>query len=106
MGAGAPCLLIAELGTSHQGDRARARELIDAAAAAGADCIKFQLVHADEILHPLSGIVDLPTGKVALYEQFRPWKKRSASTRTSRATRKPEGCSFSARHSGSAAHGS
>ncbi|HVO39100.1 MAG TPA: N-acetylneuraminate synthase family protein [Spirochaetia bacterium] len=75
VGAGHPCLLIAELGTSHQGDRARARELIDAAAEAGADCIKFQLVHADEILHPLSGIVDLPTGKVSLYEQFRALEK-------------------------------
>src|SRR5208337_1515435 len=71
VGGGSPCLVVAELGTSHQGDRARARELIDAAAEAGADCIKFQLVHAEEILHPLSGIVDLPTGKVALYEQFR-----------------------------------
>jgi sialic acid synthase SpsE len=68
-------MLIAELGTSHQGERARARELVDAAAEAGADCIKFQLVHADEILHPLSGIVDLPTGKVALYEQFRSLEK-------------------------------
>jgi sialic acid synthase SpsE len=75
IGAGAPCLLIAELGTSHQGDRARARELVDAASESGADCIKFQLVHADEILHPLSGIVDLPTGKVALYEQFRSLEK-------------------------------
>jgi len=75
VGSGAPCLLIAELGTSHQGDRAKARELIDAAAGSGADCIKFQLVHADEILHPLSGIVDLPTGKVALYEQFRSLEK-------------------------------
>jgi sialic acid synthase SpsE len=75
VGAGAPCLLVAELGTSHQGDRARARELVDAAADSGADCIKFQLVHADEILHPLSGIVDLPTGKVALYEQFRSLEK-------------------------------
>lgn len=75
VGTGNPCLLIAEVGTSHQGERARARELVDAAAGAGADCIKFQLVHADEILHPLSGIVDLPTGKVALYEQFRALEK-------------------------------
>ena len=70
-GAGAPCLVIAELGTSHQGDLGKARALIEAAAKAGADCIKFQLVYADEILHPLSGIVDLPTGKIALYEQFK-----------------------------------
>jgi sialic acid synthase SpsE len=71
VGAGSPCLIIAELGTSHQGDLGKAGALIEAAAAAGADCIKFQLVHADEILHPLSGIVELPTGKIALYEQFK-----------------------------------
>jgi sialic acid synthase SpsE len=71
VGAGHPCLVIAELGTSHQGDPGRAKALIDAAAGAGADCIKFQLVYADEILHPLSGIVELPTGRVELYEQFK-----------------------------------
>jgi sialic acid synthase SpsE len=70
VGHGHPCLVIAELGTSHGGDLGRARALIDAAAAAGADCIKFQLVHADEILHPRSGFVPLPSGPVALYEQF------------------------------------
>ena len=71
VGPGQPCLVIAELGTSHQGDLGRARELIEAAVAAGAECVKFQLVHADEILHPRSGFVPLPTGHVALYEQFR-----------------------------------
>jgi len=43
---------------------------VDAAAEAGAECAKFQLVHADEILHPLSGSVELPTGRVDLYRQF------------------------------------
>jgi sialic acid synthase SpsE len=71
IGAGRPCFVIAELGTSHQGDLERARALIDAAVEAGAECIKFQLVHAEEILHPRSGFVPLPTGRVALYEQFR-----------------------------------
>jgi sialic acid synthase SpsE len=71
IGKGEPCLVIAELGTSHQGDMDAARELIDAAVAAGADCIKFQLVYAEEILHPLSGEVDLPTGRIALYERFK-----------------------------------
>ncbi len=71
VGGGNPCLVIAEIGTSHQGDMGKARALIDAAAQAGADCIKFQLVHAEEILHPLSGSVDLPTGRIALYEQFK-----------------------------------
>jgi len=70
IGAGQPCLLVAELGTSHGGDHARAHALVDAACGAGAECVKFQLVHAEEILHPLSGLVELPSGKVALYEQF------------------------------------
>jgi sialic acid synthase SpsE len=61
---------VAELGTSHQGDLRQARALIDEAVAAGAECIKFQLVHAREILHPKSGFVHLPTGRIALYDQF------------------------------------
>jgi sialic acid synthase SpsE len=78
VGTGNPCLVIAEIGTSHQGDMGKAHALIDAAARAGADCIKFQLVHAEEILHPLSGSVDLPTGRIALYEQFRTLERDSA----------------------------
>jgi sialic acid synthase SpsE len=71
LGPGKPCLVVAELGTGHLGSIERARELVDAAAEAGADCAKFQLVYADEILHPLSGAVDLPTGRVELYRRFR-----------------------------------
>jgi sialic acid synthase SpsE len=71
IGAGSPCLVIAELGTSHLGDLGRALQLIDAAVRSGADCIKFQLVYAAEILHPRSGLVELPGGSIALYEQFR-----------------------------------
>jgi sialic acid synthase SpsE len=71
LGPGKPCLVVAELGTGHLGSLERARELVDAATQSGADCAKFQLVYADEILHPKSGAVDLPTGKVELYRQFR-----------------------------------
>ncbi len=63
--------VIAEVGTSHQGDRSLARELIAAAAEAGADCVKFQVVFADEIIHPLTGDVPLPGGKVRLYDRFK-----------------------------------
>ncbi|MCL2244146.1 MAG: N-acetylneuraminate synthase family protein [Treponema sp.] len=49
----------------------KAREMTAAAAQAGADCIKFQLVIADEILHPKTGEVDLPGGRIRLYDRFK-----------------------------------
>ncbi|MDR1058378.1 MAG: N-acetylneuraminate synthase family protein [Treponema sp.] len=64
-------LVIAELGTSHGADRVKARELIAAAAESGAGCVKFQMVYADEILHPNTGEVLLPGGKIRLYDRFR-----------------------------------
>jgi sialic acid synthase SpsE len=64
-------LIIAELGTAHGGSAACARELIDAAAFAGADGVKFQIVYADEILHPNTGTVPLPGGDTPLYEVFK-----------------------------------
>ncbi len=64
-------MIIAELGTAHGADLGRARDLIDAAAEAGADCVKFQLVYADEILHPNTGDVPLPGGNIRLYDRFR-----------------------------------
>ena len=63
--------VIAELGTSHGADPARAADLIEAAAEAGADCVKFQIVYAREILHPNTGEVALPGGKIRLYDRFR-----------------------------------
>ncbi|MDR0388433.1 MAG: N-acetylneuraminate synthase family protein [Treponema sp.] len=64
-------LVIAELGTSHGADPVKARELVDAAAEAGAGCVKFQMVYADEILHPGTGEVVLPGGPVRLYDAFK-----------------------------------
>ena len=63
--------IIAEIGTSHGGSLEKAYALIDAAKRAGADCAKFQWVYADEILHPKTGYVQLPTGSISLYERFR-----------------------------------
>ena len=64
-------LVIAELGTSHGGDPVKAGELIEAAAEAGADCIKFQIVYAGEILHPKTGEVLLPGGRISLFDRFK-----------------------------------
>ena len=63
--------VIAELGTGHGGSAAKARDLVDAAAESGADCVKFQLVYADEILHPNTGVVPLPGGPIRLYDRFK-----------------------------------
>lgn len=64
-------VIIAEIGTSHGGSLQKAFELIDAAKDAGADSVKFQWVYADEILHPKTDLVKLPTGNVPLYDNFK-----------------------------------
>ena len=45
-------LIIAEAGVNHNGDIQMARQLIDAAATAGADLVKFQTFRADRLLTP------------------------------------------------------
>ncbi len=64
-------IVVAEIGTSHGGSIAKAKALIEAASDAGADAVKLQWVYADEILHPDTGSVDLPAGKVRLYDRFK-----------------------------------
>ncbi len=50
IGEGEPCFVIAEAGVNHNGDLALARRLIDAAAEAGANAIKFQTFRADRLV--------------------------------------------------------
>ncbi len=47
--------VIAEAGVNHDGDLARARELVHAAADAGADMVKFQAFRAEEIANRAAG---------------------------------------------------
>ncbi len=49
IGDGERCFIIAEAGVNHDGDLGRALELIDAAADAGADAVKFQTFRAAEL---------------------------------------------------------
>lgn len=87
--------IIAEIGTSHQGDINKAKQLVDAAKNAGADCVKFQWVYADEILHPDTGIVQLPTGAVRLYDRFRELEVKPVFFKTMRDYAHSQGMDFS-----------
>lgn len=49
IGAESPCFIIAEASSNHGGDIQRAKKMIEVAATAGADAIKFQIFSADKI---------------------------------------------------------
>lgn len=46
-----PVFVIAEIGNNHNGDLDTAKELVDRAVWAGADCVKFQMRHLDSLYH-------------------------------------------------------
>lgn len=50
IGGDSPCFIVAEIGANHDGDPKRAMELIEMAAAAGADAVKFQTYSASELV--------------------------------------------------------
>ncbi len=50
IGFGQPCFLVAEVGVNHNGDVSLAHRLIDAAADAGADAVKFQNYRTEDFI--------------------------------------------------------
>lgn len=80
IGTGRPCLIIAEIGSNHDGKLDQALSLIATAAEAGADAVKFQSIAYDQIFVPA---LETPRhrkffGKLELPEQWYPRLKAAA----------------------------
>ena len=58
IGEGEPCFIIAEAGSNHNGSLEQAQRLIDVAAEAKADAVKFQLFRASKLYPPTAGQSD------------------------------------------------
>lgn len=58
IGSQNPCFIIAEAGVNHNGDINLAKRLVDAASMAGADAIKFQTFHAENVVSSLAEKAD------------------------------------------------
>ena len=73
VGEGQPCYIIAEAGVNHNGDPALAQKLIDIAADAGADAVKFQKRTVSDILTAaaLARPYTVPTSLGATYGEHR-----------------------------------
>jgi len=61
IGGGQPPFIIAEVGINHEGEVEKAIQMIDAAAAAGADCVKFQCHITEAEMIP----TDMKPGKIS-----------------------------------------
>ena len=65
---GEPCFIIAEAGSNHNNELYLAKKLIDVAAEAKADAVKFQLFTAKGLYPSNCGSIELSYGKVDLYK--------------------------------------
>lgn len=58
IGEGEPCFITAEAGSNHNGNLEQAKRLIDMAASAGADAVKFQVFRANRLYPKSAGLSD------------------------------------------------
>ncbi|MFN8396531.1 MAG: N-acetylneuraminate synthase [Bacteroidia bacterium] len=68
IGPGQPCFIIAEAGVNHNGDPEIARLLIDAAADAGADAVKFQTFKAEKLVTKSAKMADYQVQNTGVVE--------------------------------------
>ena len=68
VGDGEPCFIIAEAGSNHNGSLEQAKRLIDIAAEAGADAVKFQLFRAAKLYPKSAGVSDYLKLSKAIYD--------------------------------------
>lgn len=73
IGAGEPCLIVAEIGQNHDGDLRKAIQLIDAAHEAGVDVVKFQKRTLEICIPPEQRDVprDTPWGRLSYLDYRR-----------------------------------
>ena len=77
VGSGAPCYVIAEIGSNFNGDLDAARRSIDAAVSCGVDAVKFQTFKAEEFVadRNLTYTYTLPDGKRVRESQYDMFKR-------------------------------
>jgi N-acetylneuraminate synthase len=68
IGDGQPCFIITEAGSNHNGNFEQAKKLINVAAAAGADAVKFQVFRASKLYPKSAGVADYLNSPKPIYE--------------------------------------
>jgi N-acetylneuraminate synthase/N,N'-diacetyllegionaminate synthase len=81
IGGGQPCFIAAEIGINHNGNMKLARRMIDAAAAAGADAVKFQNYRTEDFILDRSLTYEYKSqGRRIKESQFEMFKRCELST--------------------------
>lgn len=70
IGQNEPCFIIAEIGSNHNGNMEQAKKLIDAAAFAGADAVKFQTFTARRLIADMPDLMVDGMKKVDYFKQY------------------------------------